>query len=140
MDADMRDGCVFMAHLMQVVGPREIQVIGVPRAPLVVYSDASFDPDYWLVDEDRREQPRLGWVRFNHNLGVVPIGRSVELPYAALELVLPRQQHSAHARRWPPRKQWRQTLMRFVIGMLHGLWTTRQHGRALFGVRAARRM
>ena len=92
MDADMRDGCVFMAHLMQVVGPRRIQVIGAPKAPLVVYSDASFDPDYWLVDEERREQPRLGWVCFNHNLGTVPLGRTMEMPHEALELFMPRQQ------------------------------------------------
>ena len=139
MDADMRDGCVVMAHLMQVVGPHEIQVVGVPRAPLVVYSDVSFDPDYWLVDEDRREQPRLGWVRFNHNLRVVPIGRSMGLPHAARDLFMPRQQqiYADEALAIP---ESRRTLMRFVIGMLHGLWTTRQHGRALFGVRAARRM
>ena len=34
----------------------------------------------------------MGWVRFNHNLRVVPIGRAMELPHAALDFFMPRQQ------------------------------------------------
>ena len=60
--------------------------------PVVVYSDASFDPDYYLLPQERREQPRLGWVFMHHNLGPVPMGRTMQLPDAAIQMFCPRQQ------------------------------------------------
>ena len=92
MDADVSDGCVVMAYLMQHVGHCRVRVMGAPGDPLLAYSGASMGYDYGLVDEERREQPRMGWVCSNHHLVVAPQSRTMELPHVALELVRPHQQ------------------------------------------------
>ena len=42
----LEDGCVFLAHVLNIIGPRRIQMLGIQLPSLTVYSDASFLPEY----------------------------------------------------------------------------------------------
>ena len=92
MDDATKEGCKFLGQLVRVIGPRSVQVLGVLPPPLIIYSDAMFQPEYWDVPEAQRIQPRMGWVIFDPISKDKPRARTMEIPHAALELVLPRTQ------------------------------------------------
>ena len=91
MDVSMVDGVRFLAHMVRIIAPRRIQVMGLVRPQAIVYSDASFQQDFDELPKEMQEPPRIGWVIMRHNLGDVPLGRSMILPPEALQLFTPRK-------------------------------------------------
>ena len=59
---------------------RKIDVVGKRKAPVVVYSDASFEPEF--------ATPKFGWVLMPP--GKTPQGRAGEMPTAAVDALKPR--------------------------------------------------
>ena len=62
--------CAFLEAMLGCMVPRSVQVAGVRGPPVVVYSDAFYDPLVGSKASGEARPPRVGWVVFPE-LGVL---------------------------------------------------------------------
>ena len=83
---------ICMLHL-----PWRIQLVTPPRAPLVVYSDASYEPEVSRL-------PRLGWLIFDPLISTTKpvIAKTLDIPQDIVDLWKPRSQQIFPAEAFAP--------------------------------------